>query len=163
MADPLSTLETDLAVLATPLSPPPTTGGSKAQPTGVLDTVNDLFTALEKTALQSAISPLASSINGGLGDAAEALESIAGELQSISNAAGSAGTDAASVLTTLQNALATAGSLVPGSTNVAALQSGSQFFQQLGLLLTDLGSVTAAVPCLYQIAAQLRAIGSLPS
>lgn len=166
----LSTLETDLAVLATP-NPAPATGGGTADATGVLTAVQGLFTALESVpALQPAIGQLATGINGGLSGAADALDGgpanpsggIAGQLKQL---AGSlpAGTDAATVLTSLQNALSTAGSLVPGSTNVAALQSGSQFFSQLSSLLTGLGTINDAVTCLYQIAQELRAIGSLPS
>lgn len=166
MANPLSTLETDLAALATPPSSFPAgyTGGGTAQPTPVLTAVQTLFSTLETVgAIQASIGPLASGINSGLGDAAAALETIASQLQHISDTAGAAGTDATSVLASLQNALATAGSLIPGGTNVTQLQSGSQFFGQLSTLLSDLGSITAAVTCLYQIAQQLRAIGSLPS
>ncbi len=158
MANPLSTLETDLAALATPPASFPAgyTGGDTATATATLDAVQGLFTALGSIAdLGSAITALTGGINSGLDDAAQALEAIAVKLQAIPAAAGSMGT----VLTTLQNALSTAGSLVPGSSGVSQLQSGSQFFNQLGTLLSDLGSVTDAATVLFQVATQFRTIG----
>jgi ABC-type transporter Mla subunit MlaD len=165
MANPLSQLESDLAVFATPETDPTAGGGTATVPAdGVLSAVQELFSMLEQVSgIGPAIEQLATGVNSGLTDAADALDQIAGQLQSLSTAAGSAGADASTVLTSLQNALSTAGSLVPGSANVSALQSGSQFFDQLGTLLSDLTSVAAAVTTLYQIGQELRAIGSLPT
>jgi hypothetical protein len=164
MTNPLTTLETDLAAFAKPNPAEPTAGGGTATVVdpGPLSAIAALFTALEGVSdIGGAIGTLAGGINTGLGDAADVLDKVAEQLESLSSAAGG---DATTILTTLQNALSTAGSLVPGSSPVTALQSGSQFFQQLSSLLSDFtGDVNAAATCLFQIAQQLRAIGSLPT
>jgi hypothetical protein len=164
MTNVLTTLETDLAAFATPNPAEPTTGGGTATVVdpGPLSAIAALFNALEgASGIGAAIGTLAGGINTGLGDAADVLDQIAEQLESLSTAAGG---DATTILTTLTNALSTAGALVPGSAPVTALQSGGAFFQQLESLLSDFpGDVASAATCLFQIAQQLRAIGSLPT
>ena len=163
MTNPLTTLETDLAALATPASGPNIQPGGTATSTDVLTSVTALFSALNGVGdgIGSAIQTVAGDINTALDDAAEALELIAGKLGDLSSAATSAGTDAATVLSSLQNALTMAQSLLPGGPSVTgALQSGSQFFEMLSSLLTDITSITDATNTLYQIAQELRAIGT---
>ncbi|HXP98603.1 MAG TPA: hypothetical protein VN845_00895 [Solirubrobacteraceae bacterium] len=163
MTNPLSTLETELAVLATPASGPNIQPGGSAVPSEALTAVSALFTALDTVGegIGEAIKTVAGDINTALDDAAQALELIAGKLEGLSSAATSAGTEATTVLNSLQNALSTAQSLLPGGPSVTgALQSGSQFFEMLGLLLSDISSITDATNTLYQIAQELRAIGT---
>ncbi len=164
MTNVLSTLETDLAAFATPNPADPIAGNGTAivVENGPLSAIAALFTALEGVSgIGPAIGTLVGGINTGLGDAADVLDQIADKLQALSTAAGG---DATTILTTLTNALSTAGALVPGSAPVTALQSGGAFFGQLESLLSDFsGDVGGAVTCLYQVAQQLRAIGSLPA
>lgn len=162
MSNPMSTLETDLAILAVPTVPPPTSGGGTAAATPLLGAVGDLFSTLEGVGegIGTAIQTVAGDIDTALGAAAQALEAIAGTLGTLTQAATQAGSDAATVLASLQNALSTAQSLLPGGQSVtSALQSGSQFFGMLSSLLTDAGSIAEATTTLYEIAQQLRAIG----
>jgi hypothetical protein len=67
------------------------------------------------------------------------------------------GSSTAQVLQSLQNGLAVAQSLLPGSS--PALTSGSQFFGTLSSLLTAVGNdVGKATDQLYEIGQQLTAI-----
>lgn len=165
MSNPMSTLETDLAVLATPAAAPVTAGGGTATATSVLGAVGDLFSALDQVGegIGPAIHTVAGDINTALVAAADALDLIAGALGQLSTAATGASTDAATVLASLQNGLSTAQSLLPGGPSVTgALQSGSQFFGMLSSLLSDpaISSIADATTTLYQIAQELRAIGT---
>jgi hypothetical protein len=161
MTNSLSTLETNLAALAKPVSGPNIPPGGIAAPTNLLETVAALFSALEQVGdVGPAIKSVAEGMNTALEDAAKALELVADKLGELSSAATSAGTDTKTVLESLQTALSTAQSLLPGGPSVTgALQSGSQFFGMLSSLLGDIPSVTDATNTLYQIAQELRAIG----
>ena len=88
-------------------------------------------------------------------------KSIAGELTSPSMAGVNVG-DVTSALSSLQNVLQTAQSLVPGGASAAAsaLASTSQFATLFGNLLSDAGSLGAAASTLYEIAQQLQAIAT---
>lgn len=156
--NPLSTLETDLEVLATPSSPFTAPGGGTAVTTPVLATVQELFNLLEGvSAGGTAIKTVADDINTALGGAADALNVVAGELSKI----GGSISDVTKVLSALQNGLSTAQSLLPGGPSVtSALQSGSQFFGMLNSLLSDpaITTIEDASTLLFKIAQQLRAI-----
>ena len=163
-SDPLSTLETDLAVLATPTPAPVSTGGQTASPTAVLTAVGDLFGVLEGIGdgIGAAIKSVAGDIATALSDAAGAIDAIAGQLASLSSAMGGTISDVTKVLAALQNGLSTAQSLLPGGPSVTgALQSGSAFFAMLQSMLSDpaITSIDDAASYLYQIAQELRAIG----
>jgi phage-related protein len=121
-----------------------------------------LFTSLGgiEDGIGSAIQAVGVEIDGALGDAAQAIELIAGKLEELSSAATEAGTEATTLLSSLQNALSTAQSLLPGGPSTSALESGSQFFGMLSSLLSEVGSITEAIITLHQIAQELRAIGS---
>jgi hypothetical protein len=92
-------------------------------------------------------------------DVVKAMQAIAGELNSPS-LAGLNLNDATSALSSLQNVLQTAQSLVPGGSSASALASTSQFATLFGNLLQDAGSLAAAANSLYEIAQQLAAVAA---
>jgi hypothetical protein len=158
MTDPLSTLEQDLDTLAT------VTGGT-ATATNALNAAQDILAILADQSIVPAnigqtiagfYTAIAQVIDT---DVVTALKAIATELGSLTVN----GNDAAAALTALQNALQTAGSLVPGgsSTMASALAATTQFTTLLGNLLTDAGGdLTTAAAKLNDIALQLGAIAT---
>jgi hypothetical protein len=165
MTDPLSSLETDLNVLATADTADPQNG--TATPTSALTAAQDVLALLaDQTLVGSAIGTAVAGFYGAIAtaltdDAVKALQAIAGELASPSMA-GLNLNDATSALSALQNALQTAQSLVPGgsSATASAFASTSQFATLFGNLLQDAGSLSAAADKLYEIAQQLAAIAA---
>jgi hypothetical protein len=160
MANPLSTLEQDLEALATPQNDP-TVGGLTGTPTGVLTAIQALLTALEEIQdIGPAITTLVTDLGTVIGQAADAIDTIATQLSNIEAAAGGTIGDVASVMGALQNGLSTAQTLIPGAANASALQSGSQFFGMLQQLLSDpaITTIAQANTYLFQIAEQLRTI-----
>jgi hypothetical protein len=158
MTNPLSTLENDLNTLASPTGAP--------QP--VLTTAQDVLSLLaDHTLVGTDISggvalvynTIANAINS---DVVNALNGIAGALSSISIPATVTLTDVASALSSLQNVLQTAQTLVPGGSSAAAsaLASTSQFATLFGNLLQGASDVTDAENTLKTIALQLGAIAT---
>jgi hypothetical protein len=158
MTNPLSTLETDLNTLASPTGAP--------QP--VLTTAQDVLSLLADQTLVGAdisggvalvYNTIANAINS---DVVNALNGIAGALSSISIPATVTLTNVASALSSLQNVLQTAQTLVPGGSSAAAsaLASTSQFATLFGNLLQGASDVTDAENTLKTIALQLGAIAT---
>jgi hypothetical protein len=88
-----------------------------------------------------------------LDEAAKILKSVADVLKTINNTGGTV----TQALQSLQNALATAQAIIPGSP--PALTAGSQFFGQITTLLTAAsGDVVAASKVLYKFAQQLEGL-----
>ncbi len=169
MSSPLSTLETDLEVLAKPVEGSGTGAvkwkGSTGSEEPVLAAVKAMFETLEQVGegIGPAIKTVAGDIGTGLDAGAEAIDLIAEQLEKVSSAVGGTVADVASVLASLQNALSTAQSLLPGGPSVTApLQSGSEFFGMLQSLLSDpaITSIEDAITYLYKIAQELRAVGT---
>jgi hypothetical protein len=165
MADPLQTLETDLSTLATADTGDPQNGTATAQP--ALTAAQQVLSLLADQSLVgatigAAVSGVYTAIAGAItDDVVKALQSVAGELTSPSMAGVNVG-DVTSALSSLQNVLQTAQSLVPGGASAAAsaLASTSQFATLFGNLLSDAGSLGAAASTLYEIAQQLQAIAT---
>lgn len=165
MADPLTTLQDDLNTLATADTGDPENGTATAQaPLTAAGEVLSLLAdqTLVGATIGSAVSGVYSAIASAItDDVVKALQAIAGELSSPSMA-GLNLNDAASALSSLQNVLQTAQSLVPGGSSGAAsaLSSTSQFATLFGNLLQDAGSLAAAANTLYEIAQQLAAVAA---
>jgi hypothetical protein len=157
MTDIIGTLEKDLTVFAVPAESSGSWKGGTAAPTLLLATITTLMSDLAGLgSIGSAIATVNSDIATALKDAATAINTVADALTTIEGSVPS-GSSTAQVLQALQNGLAVAQSLVPGSSS--ALTSGSQFFGTLSSLLTDVGNdVTQATTQLYQIAQQLEAL-----
>jgi|BarGraNGADG00212_1021973.scaffolds.fasta_scaffold00635_5 hypothetical protein len=157
MTDIIGTLEKDLTVFATPSDAGGSWKGGTAAPTALLATITALLGDLASLGtIGSAIATVNGDIATALKDAASAINTVADALTTI-EASVPSGSSTAQVLQALQNGLAVAQSLVPGSSS--ALTSGSQFFGTLSSLLTDVGNnVTTATTQLYQIAQQLDAL-----
>ena len=157
MPDPVNTVITDitkveqaLEAVAVPKAPFDTTLVADKKP--VLDTAGSLLKLLYGNA---DIKKVGGDIAGALGDAAKLLHSVADTLKTIINTGG----NVTQTLQALQNALATAQAIVPGSP--PALTAGSQFFGQIGSILTAANNdVTAAANVLYKFAQQLSAIAA---
>lgn len=158
MADPLTTLQGDLNVLAKPdkLNPQ----GGSATPTQALTVAGEVLSLLADQSLSGSsigatvtvvYTEIAKAITD---DVVNSLKAIAGELASIPHLG-----DAASALLALQNVLQTAQSLVPGGSSAvaSALASTSQFATLFGDLLQDPGT---AATTLYEIAQQLEAVAA---
>jgi hypothetical protein len=165
MADPLTTLQDDLNTLATADTADPQNGTATAQaPLTAGQQVLSLLAdqSLVGSAIGTAVSGLYSAIATAItDDVVKALQAIAGELNSPS-LAGLNVNDAASALSSLQNVLQTAQSLVPGGSSAvaSAFASTSQFATLFGNLLQDAGSLAAAANTLYEIAQQLEAVAA---
>jgi hypothetical protein len=165
MTDPLTTLQGDLDTLATADTSNPQSGTATAQaPLTAAQTVLSLLAdqSLVGSTIATAVAGVYNAIAGAItDDVVKALQAIAGELASPSLAGLNVG-DAASALSSLQNVLQTAQSLLPGGSGAAAsaLASTSQFSTLFSNLLQDAGSVTAASNTLYEIAQQLAAIAA---
>jgi hypothetical protein len=159
MTDIIGTLEKDLTVFAVPSDPGGSWKDGTAAPTPLLATITALLGDLTSLGtIGSAIATVNADIATALKDAATAITTVAGALTTIEASVPSSSTTA-QVLQALQNGLAVAQTLVPGSSS--ALTSGSQFFGMLSSLLTDVGNdVTAATTQLYQIAQQLDALAT---
>jgi hypothetical protein len=165
MTDPLTTLQTDLNTLATADTSDPPNGTAAAQPP--LTAAQQVLSLLADQALVgSAISTSVSGVYSAIAtaitdDVVKALQAVAGELNSPSMA-GLNLNDATSALSSLQNALQTAQSLVPGGSSAvaSAFASTSQFATLFGNLLQDAGSLAAAANTLYEIAQQLEAVAA---
>jgi hypothetical protein len=168
VSDPLSTLESDLGKLATADTADPQNGTASA--TSALTAAQDILALLADQSL------VGTSIGGAVGDVytaiasaitddvVNALQKIAGELDSLASTLGTTGgSDAATALLSLQNVLQTAQSLVPGGSSAAAsaLAATSQFATLFGNLLSDVdGHLDQAADKLYEIAQQLTAIAT---
>jgi hypothetical protein len=165
MADPLTTLQDDLTTLATAETGDPQNGTATPQPP--LTAAGQVLSLLaDQTLVGTTIAPAVSSVYNAIAtaitdDVVKALQAIAGELNSPSMA-GLNVNDATSALSSLQNVLQTAQSLVPGGSSAAAsaLTSTGQFATLFGNLLQDAGSLTAAANTLYEIAQQLGAVAA---
>jgi hypothetical protein len=157
MTDTIGTLETDLTVFATPTGSPGSYKGQTAGTTPLLATIKALLSDLAGLGtIGSAIATVNGDIATALADAATAIEKVADVLTTI-EAQVPSGSSTAQVLQSLQNGLAVAQSLLPGSS--PALTSGSQFFGTLSSLLTAVGNdVGKATDQLYEIGQQLTAI-----
>jgi hypothetical protein len=164
VSDPLTALEHDLTALATP-GPLP---DGPATPTSALTAAQDILALLaDQTLVGSSISGAVSGVYNAIAtaitdDVVQALQAIAGKLADPSMA-GVSGSDAAAALSSLQNVLQTAQSLVPGASSSAAsaLASTSQFATLFGNLLHDAGGdLTTAANTLYEIAQQLAAVAA---
>jgi hypothetical protein len=158
MTSPLSTLEQDLGTLVT------TAGVAKDPLTAAQDVLSLLADqTLVGTDISGGVAlvynTIANAINN---DVVSALNGIAGALSSISIPATVTLTDVASALSSLQNVLQTAQTLVPGGSSAAAsaLASTSQFATLFGNLLQDAGTLLAAADTLYEIAQQLAAVAA---
>lgn len=165
MTDPLTTLETDLTILATPNTPHST---GTATETPALAAAKEVLSVLADqslvghgigTAVSGAYSAVATALTD---DVVKALQAIAGELTTNASLVSLDITDATKALNALQNALQTAQTLVPGGSSAvaSALASTSQFATLFGNLLHDAGSVATAADTLYQIAQQLAVIAA---
>jgi len=164
MTDPLTTLEQDLTTLATPDAGDHQNG--TATPSSALTAAQAILSLLaDQSLVGTTIGPAVAAFYTAIGEAIDddvvkALKEVAKELEGLQ---GVNGQDAASALTALQNALQTAGSLVPGgsSTVTSALAATTQFTTLFGNLLTDVGGDLAqAATKLYEIAQQLAAIAT---
>jgi hypothetical protein len=164
MTDPLTTLEGDLTTLAAADTADPQNGTATAQP--ALTAAQQVLSLLaDQTLVGPAIGTAVSGVYSGIAtaitdDVVKALQLIAGELTT--TLAGLNVANAASALSSLQNVLQTAQSLVPGGSSAvaSAFASTSQFATLFGNLLADAGSVTAAANTLYEIAQQLEAVAA---
>ena len=163
MADPLTTLQDDLNTLATADTGDPQNGTATPQaPLAAAQQVLSLLAdqTLVGNTIGSAVSGVYSAIATAVtDDVVKAMQAIAGELNSPS-LAGLNLNDATSALSSLQNVLQTAQSLVPGGSSASALASTSQFATLFGNLLQDAGSLAAAANSLYEIAQQLAAVAA---
>jgi hypothetical protein len=165
MADPLTTLQDDLNTLATADTADPQNG--TATPQAPLTAAQQVLSLLaDQTLVGTTIGPAVSSVYNAIAtaitdDVVKALQAIAGELNSPAMA-GLNINDATSALSSLQNTLQTAQSLVPGGSSAvaSALTSTSQFATLFGNLLQDAGSLAAAANTLYEIAQQLGAVAA---
>jgi hypothetical protein len=159
MTDIIGTLEKDLTVFAVPSNAGGSWKDGTAAQTDLLSTIKVLLGDLAGLGtIGSAIAAVNGDIATALQDAATAITTVADALTTIESKVPS-GSSTAQVLQALQNGLAVAQSLVPGSS--PALTSGSQFFGTLSSLLTDVGNdVTTATTQLYQIAQQLTALAT---
>jgi hypothetical protein len=157
ITDIIGTLEQDLSAFAVPQE---SSGGSwkggRANPTPLLTTIQALLGDLAALgSIGSAIATVNADIATALGDASTAITLVADTLSSVEANVQAPATPA----TALQNGLAVAQSLMPGSS--PALTSGSQFFGTLSTLLADVGNdVDQATTQLYQIAQQLTALAT---
>jgi hypothetical protein len=163
MTNPLSTLEQDLNTLATPDSSDPQNGTATASSAltaaqAILSLLADQ--SLVGTAIGPAVAAFYTAIANAIDDdVVKALQAIAQELGSLNVD----GNDAAAALTALQNALQTAGSLVPGGSAAvtSALAATTQFTTLFGNLLSNVGGdLGQAATQLYEIAQQLAAIAT---
>ena len=163
MADPLTTLMDDLNTLATADTSDPQNGTATPQaPLAAAQQVLSLLAdqTLVGNTIGSAVSGVYSAIATAVtDDVVKAMQAIAGELNSPS-LAGLNLNDATSALSSLQNVLQTAQSLVPGGSSASALASTSQFATLFGNLLQDADSLAAAANSLYEIAQQLAAVAA---
>lgn len=155
MADPLTELKKDLAVLAAP-------GSGKVEP--VLEVVKELFEQLENVeVIGTVLKALAEAIDTGFEEAGKALKALAEQVEKLEKTPGGATLTPAEVktgLTGLQNSLSTAATLIPGSSSaVAKLPSGGQFFELLAKLLENVQSFKTAGTLLREIGEQLETIG----
>jgi hypothetical protein len=159
VTNPLSTLESDLSILVS------TTG----QPQPVLNVAGEVLSLLaDGNVVPKAIADTVSGVYKTIGDtinndAVAALTGIVTGLNSVSNPQSISAADVASALTSLQNVLQTAQSLVPGGSSAAAsaFASTSQFATLFGSVLAAAnGSITAAGQQFQQIAEQLGVIAS---
>jgi hypothetical protein len=158
MADPLTTLQGDLNVLAAPETTNPS--GGNATPTTALTTAGEVLSLLADTSLVG--NSIGTTVNGVYtaiataitNDAVSSLKAIAGELGNIPQAG-----NAAAALLALQNVLQTAQSLIPGGSSAlaSAFASTSQFATLFGNLLQD---PATAANTLYEIAQQLEAVAN---
>jgi hypothetical protein len=150
----LVTVEQQLALIATPqgtLQDGKLTKGSAAA-LPALTAAAGLLTVLYKVVgddLKNAGTRTAAA----LGDAVNALRQVADQLQKVT----STGTDVQKTLAALQNALAVAQTILPGTS--PDLAAGGQFFGQLNSVLAGVGGdIGKAVTVLYQFAQELAAI-----
>jgi hypothetical protein len=164
VADPVSTLESDLGKLATP-GPDP---NGPATPTTALNVTQDLLALLaDQSLVGSSISDAVGGVykaiaNAITDDVVAALQKIAENITNV-DLQGLTTTDVGNALASLQNVLQTAQSLVPGGSSAAAsaLAATSQFATLFGNLLNDAqGDLTNAANELYNIAQQLTAIAT---
>jgi hypothetical protein len=158
MTNPLSTLETDLTTLVTPA------GVAKDPLTAAQDVLSLLADqTLVGTDISGGVALIYNTIANAINnDVVSALNKIAGALSSISIPATVTLTDVASALSSLQNVLQTAQTLVPGGSSAAAsaLASTSQFATLFGNLLQGASDVTDAEDTLKTIALQLGVIAT---
>jgi hypothetical protein len=164
VTNPVSTLQTDLDKLATPDTNNPSTGS--ATPSAALTNAGELLSLLATNSLvgsdiSQAVSVMYNAIHDAISnDAVAALQKIAGEIAPNSTLGNLPAGDISDALTSLQNALQTAQSLMPGGSSAAAsaLASTTQFATLFGNLLSGLGKVSDASNTIYEIAQQLEQI-----
>jgi hypothetical protein len=163
MPDPATPVITDLfqveqalETVARPKPPytPGNTNPADAQP--ALLTATGLLTILYGLGgLGNQLKTAGTDTAKALGDAATALRKVAEQLQTIA----SGGSDVKKTLESLQNALAVAQTVLPGSS--PQLASGSQFFGQVMAVLTAVNNDTAkGAEVLFKFAQQLAAIAA---
>lgn len=163
MTDVLTTLQGDLNTLAKADITNAESGTAMVQPpltaaTEVLSLLADQ--SIVGASIGSAVSGVYTALATVLtDDVVKALQAIAAELTNPS-LAGLSVSDATSALSSLQNVLQTASSLVPGGSSAvaSAFASTSQFATLFGNLLSDAGSLAVAATTLYEIAQQLAAL-----
>jgi hypothetical protein len=164
VTNPVTTLENDLNKLATPDTS--NASGGTAKPTAALNNAGELLSLLATNSIvgpdiSGAVSVMYKAIHDAISnDAVAALQKIAGEIAPNSTLGNLPAGDIADALTSLQNALQTAQSLMPGGSSAAAsaLASTTQFATLFGNLLAGLAKVSDAANTIYEIAQQLEQI-----
>jgi hypothetical protein len=160
--DPIAPVVAALSVLVTPNPPPPATAPYPPPSTWEAQTAKDgtLYTPIQTLlgvlfAVSSDMTTVGKGINTALTDVAKVVTTIADNLASVGSLA-----DVSSAMTALQNSLALAQALAPGSTT-AVLNSASGLFQQLQNLLSSVGSIDQAAAELAELSQQLTALSQL--
>jgi hypothetical protein len=160
MSDPATTKLKDIEstlekFLAVPGGAPDHLKTGMATPGPILTPLRTLFTVLN--AASGDVDAADRAVKKGLNDAGKLLRAVGDQIVAVVRAT-PGGIRPADALSTLQAAVATAQTLFPNSTELAA---GSKLFGQLAELVGDVGGdAQAAADVLYKFAQQLDALAS---